>query len=90
MRNRNKLLTLLLTLAVLVGAMTITASAAEFSQEDAFAYLDSYADNVGVDEDFDENIAAALAAAREKGLVRMEGKEYVVQDGDVILFRFNV
>lgn len=32
----------------------------------------------------------SLAAAREKGLVRLEGKEYVVQDGDVILFRFNV
>ena len=32
----------------------------------------------------------SLAAAREKGLVGMEGKEYVVQDGDVILFRFNV
>lgn len=32
----------------------------------------------------------SLAAAREKGIVRMEGKEYVVQDGDVILFRFNV
>ncbi|NMA82323.1 MAG: redox-regulated ATPase YchF [Epulopiscium sp.] len=30
------------------------------------------------------------AAAKEKGLVRLEGKEYVVQDGDVILFRFNV
>ncbi len=30
------------------------------------------------------------AAARDKGLVRMEGKDYVVQDGDVILFRFNV
>ncbi|MBZ4644774.1 MAG: GTP-binding protein YchF [Clostridia bacterium] len=28
--------------------------------------------------------------AKEKGLVRSEGKEYVVQDGDVILFRFNV
>ena len=28
--------------------------------------------------------------AREKGLVRMEGKDYIVQDGDVILFRFNV
>ena len=28
--------------------------------------------------------------AKEKGLVRMEGKEYVVKDGDVILFRFNV
>lgn len=32
----------------------------------------------------------SLAAAREKGLVRIEGKEYVVQDGDTILFRFNV
>jgi GTP-binding protein YchF len=32
----------------------------------------------------------SYAAAREKGLVRMEGKDYVVQDGDVILFRFNV
>ncbi|MCI8789022.1 MAG: redox-regulated ATPase YchF [Lachnospiraceae bacterium] len=32
----------------------------------------------------------SLAAAREKGLVGMEGKDYVVRDGDVILFRFNV
>ena len=32
----------------------------------------------------------SLAAAREKGLVGLEGKEYVVQVGDVILFRFNV
>ena len=32
----------------------------------------------------------AYAAAREKGLVRLEGKDYVVKDGDVILFRFNV
>ena len=32
----------------------------------------------------------AYAAARDKGLVRLEGKDYVVQDGDVILFRFNV
>lgn len=31
-----------------------------------------------------------MVAAKEKGLVRMEGKEYIVQDGDVILFRFNV
>lgn len=31
----------------------------------------------------------SLAKAKEKGLVRIEGKEYVVQDGDVILFRFN-
>jgi len=32
----------------------------------------------------------SLAAAREKGLVGIEGKDYVVRDGDVILFRFNV
>ncbi|MCI8692315.1 MAG: redox-regulated ATPase YchF [Lachnospiraceae bacterium] len=32
----------------------------------------------------------SLAAAREKGLVGIEGKDYVVKDGDVILFRFNV
>ena len=32
----------------------------------------------------------SLAAAREKGIVGMEGKDYVVKDGDVILFRFNV
>lgn len=30
------------------------------------------------------------SAAKEKGLVRLEGKEYVVKDGDVVLFRFNV
>ncbi|MGG6297664.1 redox-regulated ATPase YchF [Leptolyngbya sp. AN02str] len=32
----------------------------------------------------------SMAAAKEKGLVRSEGKEYVVQEGDVMLFRFNV
>ena len=32
----------------------------------------------------------SMAAAREKGMIRSEGKEYVVQDGDIILFRFNV
>ena len=32
----------------------------------------------------------SMNAAKEKGLVRSEGKEYVVQDGDIILFRFNV
>ncbi len=34
--------------------------------------------------------SGSMAAAKEKGLVRSEGKEYPVQDGDVILFRFNV
>ena len=32
----------------------------------------------------------SMLAAKEKGLVRQEGKEYVVEDGDVILFKFNV
>ncbi len=31
-----------------------------------------------------------MAAAKEKGLVRSEGNEYVMQDGDIVLFRFNV
>ena len=34
--------------------------------------------------------AGSMLAAKEKGLVRSEGKEYVMQDGDVVLFRFNV
>jgi hypothetical protein len=32
----------------------------------------------------------SMACAREKGLVRSEGKEYVMKDGDIVLFRFNV
>ncbi len=40
---------------------------------------------------YDDLIACgSLASAKEKGLVRSEGKEYVVKDGDIILFRFNV
>ena len=31
-----------------------------------------------------------IGRAREKGLVRLEGKEYVMKDGDIVLFRFNV
>jgi ribosome-binding ATPase YchF (GTP1/OBG family) len=32
----------------------------------------------------------SMAAAKERGLVRSEGKNYVMADGDVVLFRFNV
>ena len=32
----------------------------------------------------------SMVAARDKGLVRSEGKEYIMQDGDIVLFRFNV
>ncbi len=40
---------------------------------------------------YDDLIAnGTMVAAKEKGLVRSEGKEYVVKDGDIILFRFNV
>ncbi len=40
---------------------------------------------------FDDLMACGTyAAAREKGLVRLEGKEYVMNDGDIVLFRFNV
>lgn len=41
---------------------------------------------------YDDFIASggSMAAAKEKGLVRSEGKDYVMQDGDIVLFRFNV
>ncbi|NED49706.1 DUF933 domain-containing protein, partial [Micromonospora aurantiaca] len=40
---------------------------------------------------FDDLVeAGSMAAARTAGRVRMEGKEYVMQDGDVVEFRFNV
>lgn len=40
---------------------------------------------------FDDLMACgSMANAKEKGLVRLEGKEYVMQDGDIVLFRFNV
>ena len=40
---------------------------------------------------YDDLVACgSVAGAREKGLYRMEGKEYVVADGDVLLFKFNV
>lgn len=40
---------------------------------------------------FDNLISCgSMAAAKEKGLVRSEGKDYVMQDGDIVLFRFNV
>jgi GTP-binding protein YchF len=40
---------------------------------------------------FDDLMACGtMTAAKEKGLVRSEGKEYVISDGDIVLFRFNV
>jgi len=40
---------------------------------------------------YDDLIACgSMTAAKEKGLVRSEGKEYIFQDGDIVLFRFNV
>ena len=40
---------------------------------------------------FDDLVAnETMTAAKEKGLVRSEGKDYVMQDGDIVLFRFNV
>ena len=40
---------------------------------------------------FDDLIkCGSMVQAREKGLVRSEGKDYIMQDGDIVLFRFNV
>lgn len=40
---------------------------------------------------FDDLVASkTMTEAKERGLVRSEGKDYVMKDGDVVLFRFNV
>ena len=39
---------------------------------------------------FNCQTAGSMAAVKEKGLFRLEGKDYVMQDGDVTMFRFNV
>ena len=38
----------------------------------------------------DLTAAGSYAAARDRGLLRLEGKEYVMQEGDIVNFRFNV
>ncbi|HBU11421.1 MAG TPA: redox-regulated ATPase YchF, partial [Clostridiales bacterium] len=37
-----------------------------------------------------KELGGSMQAAKEAGAVRQEGKEYVIEDGDVVLFRFNV
>jgi len=65
MRNISRTLVLLLTLAVLVGSLVFSVSAASFeSSDDALGYLDSYADNVGTDEGFEEKINDAILMVR--------------------------
>ena len=51
----------------------------------------AFEDDGSVIISYDELIeAGSYNAAKEKGLIRSEGKEYVMKDGDVTLFRFNV
>ncbi len=61
------MLVLLLMLAVLMGGFAGTANAASFGNTDeALGYLDSYADNVGTDEDFEEKISEAIEMVQEE------------------------
>ena len=64
MKTISRFLTLLLVMAVMLGAMTLTVGAVELSEEDASAYLDDYASNVASDPEFDDNIDAAIAVVR--------------------------
>ena len=65
MRKISRTMVLLLMLAVLMGSLVLTASAATFeSSDEALGYLDSYADNVGVDEGFEEKISEAIDMVR--------------------------
>jgi GTP-binding protein YchF len=75
--------------AVVISAQ-IESELVDLSAEEADAFLEE----LGVPESGMGSLIRAAcgstAAAREKGLYRMEGKEYVVADGDVLLFKFNV
>ena len=67
MRNTMRTLVLLTMVAALIGCFALGVSAAEFEgSEDALSYLDGYADYVGTDANFAENISAALAIVREE------------------------
>ena len=63
---------------------TITFSQVGISKND-FTKLCTEADFVP-----DMEVGGSLAAAKEKGFIRSEGKEYVMNDGDVVNFLFNV
>ena len=65
MRSTRRMLSALLMLAVLLGAMALCVSAAEMAPEDAIAYLDAYDENVASDPAFAETVGNAIAAARE-------------------------
>ena len=66
MRNSLRMLTMVLLVVALIGGLTITAGASDFSDyETAIGYLDSYADNVASDADFAANISASLDTVRE-------------------------
>ena len=67
MRNVLRTMLLLMMVAMLIGYFALSASAAPFgSADDAFGYLDSYDSYVGSDENFMENVAAALTIARDE------------------------
>ena len=66
MRNIARTLVLLLMVAALIGCFTFGVCAADIADADtALEYLDGYADNVGTDPSFAENIAAAISVMRE-------------------------
>ena len=62
--TRTRIFSLLLVLAMLLGAMALSVGATEMSADDAIAYLDCYDENVAADPDFDTNVDTAIAAAR--------------------------
>ena len=66
MRRTFRTLILLLCAAVMIGAFAVTANASEFADpETALGYLESYADNVAADPNFDANIEESLSTVRQ-------------------------
>ena len=81
--SKNKGLGLVSALAVGAGVAAVAAGKIHTDFERGFIRAEIVA--------FDDlKACGSMAAAKEKGLVRSEGKDYVMNDGDVTLFRFNV
>ena len=67
MRTTVRNLILVMMVVALLGCFAFAATAAEFeSSDDALAYLDGYSDNVGTDENFEENISAAIDTMQQE------------------------
>ena len=70
------------------GSVGSAGSAGDMASADSINSKENTAETIAYDKFIE--VGGSIAAAREKGLLRSEGKEYVMKDGDIVNFLFNV